>query len=61
MTAARQAALTQRRRALAHQCTACHRHWALRLVQRPTGNAVLCRYCGALRSIDIRPATSTSG
>ncbi len=39
----------QRRRALAHQCPACRRHWALRLVEHPAGSVVVCRFCSAVR------------
>jgi len=37
------------KRALAHQCPDCRRHWALQLVEHPSGKVVLCRYCGAIR------------
>ncbi|HLN75918.1 MAG TPA: hypothetical protein VK204_02660 [Nocardioidaceae bacterium] len=36
--------------ALAHQCHACRRHWALRIVDHPSGRIVLCRYCSAIRA-----------
>lgn len=35
----------QRRRVLAQQCSGCRRHWALQLVDHPTGFVVRCRYC----------------
>lgn len=37
------------KRALAHQCPSCRRHWALQLVEHPSGKVVLCRYCRAIR------------
>jgi RNase P subunit RPR2 len=43
----------RRRRALAHQCLTCRRHWALRLVEHPAGNVVLCRHCGAVHRVDL--------
>ena len=38
-----------RRRALAHQCPDCRRHWALHAVDHPVGIVVVCRYCRAVR------------
>ena len=39
----------RRRRALAHQCPECRRHWALRLVEHPSGAVIICHHCGAVR------------
>jgi hypothetical protein len=36
--------------ALAHQCHACRRHWALRVVPHPAGGVVVCRYCRVVRA-----------
>jgi hypothetical protein len=36
--------------ALAHQCHACRRHWALRVVPHPAGSVVVCRYCRVVRA-----------
>jgi hypothetical protein len=44
-----------RRRALAHQCTSCGQYWAMEVVQHPSGTVVLCRHCGALRSVSPHP------
>ena len=41
----------QRRRALAHQCPQCRRHWALRLVEHPAGSVVLCKHCRSVRRV----------
>ena len=41
----------QRRRALAHQCPECRRHWALRLVEHPAGSVVLCKHCQSVRRV----------
>lgn len=43
----------QRLRALAHQCPACRRHWALRLVEHPAGNVIVCRFCGTPRNAEV--------
>ena len=48
----------QRRRALAHQCPACRRHWALRLVEHPSGNVIVCRHCGSVRRPVLLPSTA---
>jgi len=37
------------RRALAHQCRACHRPWALRVIDHPAGKVVVCRFCSTVR------------
>lgn len=37
------------RRALAHQCPDCRRHWALRAVDHPSGMVILCRHCGTVQ------------
>ena len=42
-----------KRRALAHQCPACRRHWALRVVAHPSGSVVVCRYCGGARGAEL--------
>ena len=47
-----------RRRALAHQCPSCRRHWALRLVEHPAGPVVVCRYCGEVRAQHLSLVTS---
>ncbi|MGZ4438483.1 MAG: hypothetical protein ACXVWU_04085 [Nocardioides sp.] len=39
----------RRKRALAHQCPTCRRHWALTLVEHPSGKVLLCRYCSTVR------------
>jgi hypothetical protein len=36
--------------ALAHQCHACRKHWALQVVDHPSGKVILCRYCKAVRA-----------
>lgn len=41
----------RRKRALAHQCPTCRRHWALQLVEHPSGKVLLCRYCSAVRQL----------
>jgi hypothetical protein len=46
----------QRRRALAHQCAACGRLWALRLVEHPVGSVVVYRHCAVVRGVDAGPA-----
>ena len=43
------------RRALAHQCRECRRHWALHSIQHPSGLVILCRDCGTVRS--LRPVS----
>jgi hypothetical protein len=48
------------RRTLAHQCSECHRHWALELVDHPAGFVVRCRYCLAVRAADARLARTLS-
>ena len=37
-------------RSLAHQCHACRRHWALQMIEHPSGKVVLCRYCSTIRA-----------
>ncbi|HEX6874268.1 MAG TPA: hypothetical protein VF165_01295 [Nocardioidaceae bacterium] len=37
-------------RTLGHQCHACRRHWALRIVDHPAGRIVLCRFCSTVRA-----------
>jgi hypothetical protein len=40
-------------RALAHRCPTCRRDWALRLVEHPAGDVLLCRYCRAVRRVVV--------
>lgn len=47
------------RPALAHQCPACRRHWALTAVEHPSGTVVLCRYCSTVRA--TAPAGRVAG
>jgi hypothetical protein len=47
----------RRKRALAHQCPECRRHWAMRAVVHPAGTAVLCGNCGYL----AHPAVDVTG
>ena len=55
------ASAPDRRRVLAHQCAACRRHWALRVVEHPAGTVVRCRFCGALVRPDHADAPRPSG
>ncbi len=40
---------------LAHQCPACHRNWALQVVDHPSGKVVLCRFCATVRATIPEP------
>ncbi|SDQ08111.1 hypothetical protein [Quadrisphaera sp. DSM 44207] len=48
----------RRRRALAHQCPACRRPWALRADVDAAGPVIACVHCGLVR---WRPATALEG
>lgn len=50
----------RRRRALAHQCPECRRHWALRLVEHPSGPVLVCRACSAVRRTGLSTGTPQS-
>jgi hypothetical protein len=41
---------------LANRCPACKKHWALSIIDHPSGKVVLCRYCSAVRAVSSRPA-----
>lgn len=51
----------QKRRALAHQCPTCRRHWALHVVDHAAGGIVVCRYCSALRTAERLPLGVSPG
>lgn len=48
------------RRALAHQCRDCRRHWALELIWHPAGQVVRCRWCAAVHASSERHAERRS-
>ena len=50
-----------RAQALAHSCHACHKPWALRVVEHPSGRVVICRYCSAVKAKTRRRPVDLAG